>query len=158
MSMVNLSFWVTYFSAIPLPKLLKANGVGFKGDDGGEGLTREEPLEAEDDVMDFVASIELNTSDGEKNLDAPADDAWAAKDVKKGDIIDDIDWATVDAGFTKLNGDLKSPKCSRLSSVLTTSWSSGWSSGSESSLSVSSLMSSSISSSSISALAFSPSI
>ena len=97
--------------------------VGFNGDDGGDGRTRDEPLEVE--AANFDPSSELKSSDGENNLDAPEVLAWAAKDVKNGDIKDGILELDVEEEFIMPNGDLKSPKLSRFISSLITSWSSG---------------------------------
>ena len=73
---------------LPCPKLLRLNAVGFNGDDGGDGRASDELLELVTAALE--ASRELNNSDGENNLDEELEFACAAKELKNGDIIDDI--------------------------------------------------------------------
>ena len=110
-------------SKLPCPRLLRLNAVGFNGEVGGEGRARDEPLEL--DTAAFEESRELNSSDGENNFEEELELACAAKELKNGDIIDDIVVLVVDDEFINPNGDLKSPKFSRFISDLIKSWSSG---------------------------------
>ena len=142
----KIFFKKSWSSKILLPwfKLLRLNAVGFNGEDGGDGRANEDALPA--DVAALEDSREPNISDGENNLDEPVTFAWAAKDVKNGDIIDGIVDVAVNEGCNEPKGDLKSPKFSFFISSFIKSWSSGWSSGSESSRSALSSTSSSESS------------
>ena len=108
---------------LPWPKLLRLNAVGFNGDDGGDGLVRDELLEV--DTIALEASRELKRSDGENSFDEDVEFACAAKELKNGDIIDDIVVFTDEEELIKPKGDLKSPKFSRFISSLIKSWSSG---------------------------------
>ena len=75
--------------------------------------------------MALEASRELKRSDGENNFDEEVEFACAAKELKNGDIIDDIVVFAVEEEFIMPKGDLKSPKFSRFISSLIKSWSLG---------------------------------